>query len=88
MYKSEKYLNLLELGSVLNLLSDEANLASAKERALELRPFSSLDEVNRELKKTEEAFLLTAKFASPSFYSPVDPTSILTRAEGHQKRLR
>ena len=81
MYKSEKYLNLLELGSVLNLLSDEANLASAKERALELRPFSSLDEVNRELKKTEEAFLLTAKFASPSFYSPVDPTSILTRAE-------
>ncbi len=81
MYNSEKYLNLLELNSVLNLLSNEATIASAKERALKLRPFSSLEEVNLELKKTEDAFLLTAKFASPSFYSPIDPASILTRAE-------
>ncbi len=81
MYNKEKYLNLIELGSVLNLLVDEATIASAKEEALRLRPFSSIDAVKGELKKTEAAFLLTAKFASPSFYNPVDPSSLLTRAE-------
>ena len=81
MYNEEKYLNLIELGSVLNLLSNEATISSAKKEALMLRPFSSIDAVKAELKKTEEAFLLSAKFASPSFYNPVDPSSLLTRAE-------
>ena len=81
MYNEEKYLNLIELGSVLNLLSNEATISSAKKEALMLRPFSSIDAVKAELKKTEAAFLLSAKFASPSFYNPVDPSSLLTRAE-------
>lgn len=81
MYNEEKYLNLIELGSVLNLLSNEATISSAKKEALRLRPFSSIDAVKAELKKTEAAFLLSAKFASPSFYNPVDPSSLLTRAE-------
>ena len=81
MYNSEKYLNLIELSSVLNLLVNEATIASAKIEAFNLRPFSSIDAVRSELKKTEAAFLLTAKFASPSFYNPIDPSSLLTRAE-------
>lgn len=81
MYDQEKYINTLELQSVLHLLANEATLQSAKELALRVRPFASCDEVIRELKKTEDAFLLTAKYASPSFGSPIDPSSLLTRAE-------
>ena len=81
MYNKEKYLNLIELGSVLNLLANEATVSSSKNEALKLRPFSSIEEVRNELKKTESAFLLTAKFASPSFYNPIDPSSLLTRTE-------
>jgi len=78
---NEKYLITLELPAVLKLLAEEATLASAKESALSLKPHTSFDEVVHELHKTEEAFLLTAKYASPSFGSPEDPCAVLTRAE-------
>ncbi len=78
---NEKYLNTLELPAVLKLLANEATLSSAKEMALSLKPSNSFEEMQKELKKCEDAFLLTAKFASPSFGSPLDPTATLTRAE-------
>ena len=81
MYDCEKYYKSLELESVLKLLANEATLSSAKEKALVLRPFDSADEVKKELKKTDEAFILSAKYASPSFGAPPDPSALLTRAE-------
>ncbi len=81
MYEKEKYLKTIEFDEVLKLLSAEASLSSAKELALKLTPFDGFDEVSSELKKTEDAFLLTAKFAAPSFGSPRDPSGILVRSE-------
>lgn len=81
MYYAEKNYELLELNSVLNLLANEATLSSAKEAALELRPFENINTVINELDKTDEAFVLSAKYASPSFGVPVNPSGVVTRCE-------
>ena len=81
MYDCEKSYELLELNAVLKLLAEQATISSAKEAALSLRPFEDVETVISELEKTDEAFVLSAKFASPSFGSPVNPTGILTRCE-------
>ncbi len=81
MYEKEKYLNTIEFGVVLKLLSNEATLSPAKEKALTLLPFDNFEDVFSSLKMTEDAFLLSAKYAAPSFGSPSDPTGMLTRCE-------
>ncbi len=81
MYEREKYLSTIEFGEVLKLLADEAGLAPAKEKALNLTPAESFEKAVFSLKQTEDAYLLTAKFASPSFGSPKDPTGLLARCE-------
>ncbi len=81
MYYAERNYELLELSSVLKLLSDEATLSSAKEAALNLRPFDNIATVIEELEKTDEAFVLSAKYATPSFGVAKDPSGILTRCE-------
>ena len=79
MYEFEKYYNSLELNSVLNLLSAEATINAAKDAAVKLRPFSDFNTVISELEKTDEAYILSAKYASPSFGNPVDPCGLLNR---------
>ncbi len=81
MYDCEKYYNLLELPAVLSLLSERATVGAAKDAALKLRPFADIQTVVKELDKTDEAYILSAKYASPSFGNPVDPQGLLTRAE-------
>ncbi len=81
MYELEKYLNTIEFGEVLKLLSNEAGLFPAKEKALALMPCCDYESALFSLKQTEDAYLLTAKFASPSFGSPKDPTGLLARCE-------
>lgn len=81
MYECEKYYNSLELSAVLSLLSEQATVSAAKEAALRLRPFEDIDTVIAELNKTDEAYILSAKYATPSFGNPVDPNGLLTRCE-------
>ena len=81
MYECEKYYELLELNSVLSKLSDEASLETTKEAALLLRPFDSFSAIEAELNKTDEAFVLSAKYASPSFGRAKNPGGLLTRCE-------
>lgn len=81
MYNAEKYYSSLQLDSVLMLLAEQATVSSAKEEALKLRPFSNPSRVIEELEKTDEAYILSAKYATPSFGNPVDPSGILTRCE-------
>lgn len=81
MYDCEKNYELLELNAVLKLLSEQASLSSAKEAALSLRPFSDVETVISELEKTDEAFVLSAKYAAPSFGSPANPSGILARCD-------
>ena len=81
MYNAQKYYDSLELDSVLQLLASEASMSSAKETAMLLRPFDNIETVINELEKTDEAYILSAKYATPSFGNPVNPASLLTRAE-------
>ncbi len=81
MYNPQKYYDSLELDSVLQLLANEASMSSAKESAMLLRPFDSLENVINELEKTDEAYILSAKYSTPSFGNPVNPSSLITRAE-------
>lgn len=81
MYEFEKYYNSLELNYVLKLLSEEASMNSAKDAAMKLRPFTDYHTVLNELKKTDEAYILSAKYATPSFGNPVEPGPLLTKCE-------
>lgn len=81
MYDFEKYYNSLELPAVLSMLSEQATVGAAKDAALKLRPFEDIDTVIKELEKTDEAYILSAKYASPSFGSPIEPSGLLTRCE-------
>lgn len=81
MYDSEKYYDLLELPSVLSLLAEQATIEGAKEAALKLRPYSDIETVVNELNKTDEAYILSAKYATPSFGRLTDPSGLLARCE-------
>ncbi|MBE6781456.1 MAG: endonuclease MutS2 [Ruminococcaceae bacterium] len=81
MYEFEKYYNSLELISVLKLLSEQASMDSAKAVALGLRPFCDFQTVISELEKTDEAYILSAKYATPSFGNPAKPDPLLTKCE-------
>ena len=81
MYNAQKYYDSLELNSVLQLLADGASMSSAKDAAIRLRPFEDIETVINELEKTDEAYILSAKYATPSFGNPINPNSLITRAE-------
>lgn len=81
MRENEKYYKALELDRILKMLSDEVHVQSARSMALEIRPYSNAELVLEELAKTDEAFVLTAKYAAPSFNLSLDPIPLLTRAE-------
>ena len=81
MLDNEKYYKALELDRILKMLSDEVRIEAAKSMTLEIRPFSRVEIVLEELAKTDEAFVLTAKYAAPSFSLSSDPIPLLTRAE-------
>lgn len=81
MYDQEKFYELLELNLVLEKLASAASLDSTKDAALSLRPFTNLNDISNEIEKTDEAFILSAKYASPSFGRAQNPAGILTRAE-------
>ena len=81
MYDQEKFYELLELNLVLEKLASAASLDSTKDAALSLRPFTNLNDISNEIEKTDEAFILSAKYAPPSFGRAQNPAGILTRAE-------
>ena len=81
MYDQEKFYELLELNFVLEQLASKASLDATKEAALSLCPFTEIYDISKELEKTDEAFVLSAKYASPSFGKAPSPNGILTRAE-------
>ena len=63
----DKSIRTLELPRVLELLSEQAVSAEAKQRALRLRPETEPEEVLRLLDKTDAARNLIGLRGSPSF---------------------
>ena len=70
----------LELDKVLSMLSVYATTADSKEMALNLKPETNITIARGELKKTEDAYILLAKFGGPSFGSVKNVNNSLARA--------
>ncbi len=70
----------LELDKILEILADYASAADSKELALSLKPETNIKLARAELQKTEDAFILLAKFGGPSFGSIINVNNSLARA--------
>lgn len=70
----------LELDKVLSMLSTYASAADSKEMALNLKPETNITIAKGELKKTEDAYILLAKFGGPSFGSIKNVNNSVARA--------
>lgn len=70
----------LELDKVLSMLSSYASAADSKEMALNLKPETNITIAKGELKKTEDAYILLAKFGGPSFGSIKNVNNSVARA--------
>lgn len=70
----------LELDKILQMLSDTARSADAKEIALTINPQSDFFEVQRLLDETEAAYIFIAKFGAPGFSGLQNVNNAVTRA--------
>jgi len=77
----EKSLRTLELPRVLQLLSDQAVSAEAKERALRVSPETEPEEVLRLLDQTDAARWMTGQRGAPSFSGVKPVGEALDRAD-------
>lgn len=71
----------LELDKVIELLKNEAWSDIAKENLSGLLPKTDIDEIKRELKKTDDAFILSSKYGTPRFYNIKDVSFSVKRAK-------
>ncbi|MBR1689444.1 MAG: endonuclease MutS2 [Oscillibacter sp.] len=78
---TEKSIRTLELPRVLQLLSEQAVSAEAKERALRLRPETESYEVERLLDETDAARTMIGLHGSPSFSGVKPVGEALDRAD-------
>ena len=81
MDENQRHYKALELDKILKLLADETACEDAAQQALELKPSTDPEEVRRLLKETDDAFILLARFGSPSFGGLKNVTNSLRRAE-------
>ncbi len=79
-YSIIKHAKTLELDRVLLMLSNEAVTDDAKKSALNIMPSCNYETVVSLMRETEDAYLLCAKFSSPSFGNVVNVSSFLSRA--------
>jgi DNA mismatch repair protein MutS2 len=75
----KRHAKALELDKILKLLAEQTSCDAAAQAALELEP--SPRDAERLLQETDDAFVLMARFGSPSFGGLTDVTNSLRRAE-------
>ena len=79
----------LELDKIIEMLKNEAWSDMAKEQLDKLEPSYDIDTVRKELKKCDDAFVLSSKFGTPRFYNIKDVVSSAKRAaQGASLSLR
>ncbi len=71
----------LELDKILELLKEQAWSDIVKDRALMLTPCKELHKIKDELKKTDDAFVLSSKYGTPRFYNVKDVSFSIRRAQ-------
>ena len=77
----QRNIHALELDKILQMLAEEVSCEDAKKLALRLEPSSSLTGVRRLLEETDAAYVLMARFGSPSFGGLKNIANALRRAE-------
>lgn len=77
----DRNLKAIELDKILNMLAEETSFEDSKKSALELRPVNDLYTVNKLLKQTDNAYMLSGRFGSPSFGGITNVVNSLKRAE-------
>ena len=81
MNEMNRHLKAIELDKVLLMVAERACNDDAKEAILNLRPESNLQLVADLLRKTEDAYILLAKFGGPSFGGLKNVNNALARAK-------
>lgn len=76
----EKYCKILELDKILQELSEYACCDYAKEQVKKIHPYTNVNIVRDEVKKTNDAFLLSSQFGTPSFSNLRAPFEMLRLA--------
>ncbi len=71
----------LELDKILVLLENEAWSDIAKANIAEMLPVYDIDTIRKELKKTDDAFVLSSKYGTPRFYNVKDVSFSVKRAQ-------
>lgn len=77
----DKYFKALELHKILEMLANETSNEKTRQMALDLVPCTDVDTVKKEMTKTNDAFDLSVKFGTPSFYKFKDINNSLERAK-------
>lgn len=77
----DKNLKAIELDKILKKLAEETAFADAQQQALQLTPASDLYTVNKLLKQTDDAYVLSGRFGSPSFGGITNVVNSLKRAQ-------
>ncbi len=78
---SQRHIRAVELDKILQLLAEQTSCDDAAELALQLTPSPSIAKVKELLQETDDAYVLMAKFGSPSFGGLKNVTNALRRAE-------
>ena len=76
-----RHYKTLELDKILNMLASQTSIDDAKEMALNLEPQFDIEKVNKLLKQTDDAVVLSGKFGTPSFGGATNCANALRRAE-------
>lgn len=76
-----RYLQAVELDKVLKMLAEQTSCDDAADLARGLEPACSLEEAERLLQETDDAYTLMARFGSPGFSGLRNITNALRRAE-------
>ena len=70
----------LELDKILEMLAGETSCEDSARRALILEPFNNLETASHSMEDTAAAFMLTARFGSPTISSVKNPSNALRLA--------
>lgn len=81
MYQAQRYFHTLELDKVLAKLADQANCDDSKRMALLLTPSDDFSTVQLLMKKTSDAYMLSARYTSPSLHKLKNCEMALRKAE-------
>ena len=81
MYQAQRYFHTLELDKVLAKLADQANCDDSKRMALSLTPSDDFSTVQLLMKKTSNAYMLSARYTSPSLHKLKNCEMALRKAE-------